>query len=281
LVKPTRFPLTLGLPVPAGEYFAGLRELALHNAHGQRAYFLGQTSLRGGWKAYYPVAILVKWPLIIIAVSLAGFVITFSARRRRTDFWILLSFPLLYFALAIFAHFNIGERHVLPLLPFALLFAGAVGEKLTRSRTGVAIAMMLVALNAADVLRYAPDYLSYFDAFISPKRSYRLLADSNLDWGQGLLALHKYELEHPSEQTWLAYFGSVDPQVYGIRARQLAENEQVSGTVIVSATELAGEYLTDPTGYRWLLQYGPMSVLDHSLFVFHVDHSSAEPLSRP
>ena len=38
-------------------------------------------------------------------------------------------------AMAIFARFNIGDRHVLPVYPFAILFAAAVWEW-ARTQTG-------------------------------------------------------------------------------------------------------------------------------------------------
>jgi hypothetical protein len=271
LVKPTRSKLNISMPVPAGEFIAGLREVALHNSHGQPAFFLGQVSPTGGWKAYYPVAILLKWPLLVLAFSGAGLALCILGRIRVPDFEVLISFPAVYFLLAIFAHFNIGERHVLPLYPFALLFAGATWQRFSRVRFGIAVLGVLLVLNAADVLRYAPGYLSYFEIFVLPQSSYRLLADSNLDWGQGLLALRDYQREHPDEQISLAYFGSLDPTVYGIHARSLGENEHATGTVIVSATALAGEYLTDPNGYRWLLRYRLIATLDHCLFVFRVE----------
>jgi hypothetical protein len=95
------------------------------------------------------------------------------------------------------------------------------------------------------------------------------LSDSNLDWGQGLLALRKYQQQHPNETIHLAYFGTMDPRLYGIRYIPLAPNEKVSGTVVVSATHLSGQLLDDPNGYRWTSQY-PEVVLDHSLHVFQV-----------
>jgi hypothetical protein len=62
----------------------------------------------------------------------------------------------------------------------------------------------------------------------------------------------------------------VDPGIYGIKARPLGENERTSGTVIVSATNLSGQFLADPQSYRWLLQQERTEILDHSLYVFHV-----------
>jgi hypothetical protein len=180
------------------------------------------------------------------------------------------SFPVVYLVLAIFARFNIGERHVLPLYPFALVFAAVVWHCMARKRMGAAILISLALLNAADALRYAPGYLSYFNVFVRPDTSYRLLTDSNLDWGQGLSALRQYQRRHPGEQISLAYFGSVDPAIYGIQARPLAEGEPAYGTVIVSATNLSGQFLANPRAYQWLLQHKRTEILDHSLYVFQV-----------
>lgn len=272
LVKPTRSKLNLSLAVPAGEYLAGLRDVTLRNAHGQPAFFLGQISPRGGWKAYYPVTILLKWPLLSLLLASAGVLLCATGKVRAPDIWLMAVFPALYFSLAIFAHFNIGERHILPIYPFALMFAAAAWQGFPGIKFGSAILVGVVALNAVDALRYAPGYLSYFDPFVPSHSSYRLLADSNVDWGQGLLSLREYQRRHPGDRVWLAYFGSVDPALYGIMFRPLPENQRVAGTVVVSATDLAGEYLKNPDGYKWLLQYPRVEVLDHCLYVFQIDH---------
>ena len=272
MVKPTHDRFNLSVPVPAGEYIAGFRDLIVHNARGHRAYFLGQVSPTGGWKLYYPVTILLKWPLLLLVSCFLGL---WACARRDCrpgwDFWILFSFPGLYFALAIFTRFNIGERHVLPLYPFALLFAAAAWDTLSAVRAWRVALVVIVILNAVDGHRFAPGYLPYMNIAVNPNHSYRLLSDSNLDWGQGLIALRKYQDRHPDEAISLAYFGSVDPQVYGIQARLLGENERVKGTVVVGATELSGQYLSDPAGYRWVLKYPPKAVLNHCMHLFVVD----------
>jgi len=284
IVKPVRGQRNYSLLIPAGEYIEGFRELVRHNRHGQAAFFLGRVSSQGGWKTYYPTVILLKWPTVLLVLSLAGLALALrrllrthskSANAASTDsaspdLWIMASFPAAYLGLAIFARFNIGERHILPLYPFALVFAALVWERAGQKRAGLAVLTLLAALNCADALRYAPGYLSYFNLFVWPAQSYRLLSDSNLDWGQGLLALREYQRAHPDEQFSLSYFGSVDPAIYGIKARPLGENERTSGTVIVSATNLSGQFLADPQSYRWLLQQERTEILDHSLYVFHV-----------
>jgi Dolichyl-phosphate-mannose-protein mannosyltransferase len=271
IVKPVRGSTNYSVLIPAGEYVEGFRELVRHNRQGQAAFFLGQVSTHGGWKLYYPVVILLKWPTIVLGLSLAGLMIALRRKVRvPPDLWIMVAFPALYMAMAIFARFNIGDRHVLPLYPFALLFAAAVWEWARQKPPAVfGLLILLVGLNAADALRFAPGYLSYFTPFVRPAESYRLLTDSNLDWGQGLLALRNYQRSHPGEPISLSYFGSVDPTFYGIQSNELGR-EHLSGTVVVSATNLSGQFLDEPDRYHWLLQQKPVTILDHSLFVFQV-----------
>jgi len=257
--------------VPAGEYIEGFRELIRHNRQGQPAFFLGEVSSRGGWKLYYPAVILLKWPTIVLGLALTGLAIAVRRKVRvPPDLWIMASFPALYMAMALFARFNLGERHVLPVYPFAVLFAAAAWEWARHKPAAVALLILLALLNAADTLRFAPGYLSYFTPFVRSSESYRLLTDSNLDWGQGLLALRDYQRDHPGERISLSYFGSVDPQIYGIQSDFFGEHKQVSGTVVVSATNLSGQYLAEPEKYRWLLKQKPSTILDHSLYVFQV-----------
>jgi hypothetical protein len=262
--------LNFSVRVPAGEYLEGFRNVVRHNRYGQISYFLGSIS-RHGFKAYYPVAMLLKWPLVVLL--LCGVATVLMGRgivRVPRGCWLIASFPLVYLVFAIFSHFDIGDRHVLPVYPFLLLLACCPWEAVKEKRAFAAMILLAVLLQAADTLRYAPDYLSYFNIFVPPSRSYQLLSDSNLDWGQGLLALRDFEGSHPDQPFSLAYFGSVDPRVYGIRALPLAEGQRSNGMVVISANNLSGQFLRDPDAYHWVLEYPRVAILNHSLYVYRV-----------
>jgi hypothetical protein len=262
--------LNLSVRVPAGEYLEGFRSVVRHNRYGQISYFLGSIS-RHGFKAYYPVAMLLKWPLMVLLLCGFGTVLLgCGIVRVPRGWWLIASFPLVYLAFAIFSHFDIGDRHVLPVYPFLLLLASCAWEAVKERRAFAAMIIVAVLLQAADTLRYAPDYLSYFNIFVPPSRSYRLLSDSNLDWGQGLLALRDFERSHPDQSFSLAYFGSIDPRVYGIRALPLAEGQRSSGMVVISANHLSGQFLRHPDAYHWVLEYPRVTILNHSLYVYRV-----------
>jgi 4-amino-4-deoxy-L-arabinose transferase-like glycosyltransferase len=255
--------------IPAGEYVEGLREVVRSNHSGRPAWFLGKLYPHGGIPAYYPAAIALKWPTVLLVLLIAGLCLRIWRKSHSPSDLLLLSlFPLVFFAFALDAKFNIGERHILPLYPFALLLAGGIWERARTSGMAKVIVILALCLNASDALRYAPDYLAYFNVFVRPQNSWRLLTDSNLDWGQGLIALRDYQQHHPNQAIHLAYFGSVDPSLYGIHATPLAPNDSTKGTVAISPTLLSGQTLNDPDAYHWLWSYEPDHVIDHSLLLY-------------
>lgn len=261
-------PITIFLP--ACEWMTGLGLVIFHNIEGHRSFLLGHYS-SAGFKLYFPAAMLFKWPLTVLFLSVAGAIVLFWRKlaARRELLWMSI-FPAVYLAFALTARINIGVRHVLPLYPFLLLYAGCVWESVRGVKLAkVLLALMLVA-QAADIARYAPDYLSYFNPLVRPDRTWQILSDSNTDWGQGMLALRKYQDAHPNEVLHLAYVGEVDPLWYGVHYEKLTEDEHPTGTVIVSSTHLSGQLLKNHYAYRWLLQYPLKTVLNHSLYVFEV-----------
>ncbi len=264
-------PFNVTFYVPAGEYLEGMGRVAQHLKLGHPSFLLGQIKQSGGWKSYFPIVVVLKWPIVVLGLFLTAVGLAALGKVKvPPDFPLLMAFPAVYFVVAIFSKVDLGERHILLVYPFALLCAAGLWQFAQQRRAVMLVLVALVFVNAADTLRYAPDYLSYFTPFVNPRTSYKLLSDSNVDWGQGLLALRKYQQQHPDETIHLAYFGTMDPSLYGIRFVPLEPNERVSGTVIVSATHLSGQLLDDPNGYHWTYQFPEKTVLDHSLHVFVV-----------
>ncbi len=260
--------------MPACEWFTGLGMVVAHNREGHRAFFLGRYSTQG-WRFYFPVAMLLKWPVLVLLTGTAGFLLAvFRKVAAWRDLLVLAVFPAVYLALAMTSHINIGVRHALPLYPFLLLFCGACAEwLLTHARNLRAAHLVLgavILLQAVDVARYAPSYLSYFSICVPQSETWRLLSTSNTDWGQPLVALREFQVQHPERPLHLAYVGEVDPAFYGIHYLPLHEEDRPSGLVAVSTTHLSGELLHNPEAYRWLLRYPPVAVLDHTMFVFDV-----------
>ncbi len=276
VIRDTSRPFQISVPVPAFEFIQGLVYQFGHNQAGHFGYLLGR-SYTGGSKLYFPIVVLLKWPTIVLLLFLTAVGLMLLRRTPLPrDIAVWAAVPALYFLLAEFARLNQGERYILPIYAFALLLCGSLWQFTKGRRAVLVLLLAALAVHVADVLRYAPDYLSYFNVFVTPASSYKLLSDSNLDWGGGLVALRHYQQEHPSVPIHLAYSGSVAPEVYGIQAIPLMPNEHVSGTVIVSANFLTGQTLPDPNSYRWVLRYPMKSILNHSLYVFEVPDQSKE-----
>jgi hypothetical protein len=182
------------LKLPAPQLFAGIREVAEHNAKGHPAYLLGMRSMHGWWY-YYPVALAVKTPLAVLALFAAGVVALL--RRFRTahaDSCLPLMFFLGILIPALFTHVNIGVRHVLPIY-FGISLTAAAGavwlwENAPRQRwTGWTLGVLLLWLAATSILNH-PDYIPYTNA-LAGDHPENVLIDSDLDWGQDMKRLSK------------------------------------------------------------------------------------------
>jgi dolichyl-phosphate-mannose-protein mannosyltransferase len=270
VVLPLSRPLDVTMRLPAPDFFAALGGVVQHNLRGQQSFFLGEVRKNGGWLLYFPAVSVLKWPPLVWALAGATLVLIFSGLVPAADFWLIMMFPAALFGLSLLSNVNIGDRYVLPIYPFLLLACAGFWSWIKGRRWAVPLIAIIVAVQMADCFRYAPDYLSYFMPLVSPARSRTLLTDSNLDWGQGLIALRRYQHEHPTERVSLAYFGTVDPGEYGICASPLGEEDRPTGTVVVSATHLSGQYLHNSRAYQWLLKYPLKAILNHSLYVFDV-----------
>ena len=79
--------------------------------------------------------------------------------------------------------------------------------------------MALAALlaTAAASLAAHPHYLSFFNVVVGgSEQGYRYASEANVDIGQDLVGLRRYLDGQPPGRVQLLYFGSVDPDLYGI-----------------------------------------------------------------
>ncbi|MGD0016429.1 MAG: glycosyltransferase family 39 protein [Verrucomicrobiia bacterium] len=250
------------------------------------AFLAGHYSVVGWWY-YFPVAFLIKTPLAVILLLLAGLAICVARWRAllRDDMFLLLP-VIVYLGAAIAVKMNIGLRHILPIYPFALLLAALAVSELLRSKQKCVYAL-LVALSLLWLFEFArvyPHYLAFFNQFVGgPRNGYEYLADSNLDWGQDLKPLKRWMDEHGVQHINLAYFGTADPAYYGIQctylpgspffAERLVQPPQLPGYVAVSATILDGVYLSDlgREFYKRLLAQKPVAVIGYSIYIYRMD----------
>lgn len=235
-----------------------------------RAAFLAGEYSVAGWRSFFPLAFLWKSTpaeLLAALACVAGAVLHWRTLRASwTRFAPLLVFGAVYGATALASHLNIGHRHLLPLYPVLFVAGAAAIAKLGQAARFVALGACCVQLAAAALIH--PHHLAYFNGLAGgPTRGWRLLVDSSLDWGQDLPALRRWLQSHNSgplpEPVFLSYFGSAQPEAYGVSARVFfalldfqpitAWHSLVPGIYCISATHLQEVY--SPVRGEWTLEY--------------------------
>jgi hypothetical protein len=253
----------------------------------KRNGFLAGSYRTEGWWWFFPFAFLIKTPISVIVLFTAGVILAVSRWRRFVDNAMYALLPLAAFlATAMLAKLNIGLRHILPVYPFALLLGGYAITRLCAERPRpfrpTLVALCLLAI--VEFVLVCPHYLAFFNQFVGgPRHGHEYLVDSNIDWGQDLKGLKKWMNQHDVHHINLSYFGTADPDYYGIDCTYLPggpfydENRESSpslpGFVAVSVTNLRGLYFPPGTRdqYKPLFDMEPAAVIGYSIYVYWVD----------
>ena len=254
----------------------------------RHSFLLGRYSTTGWWW-YFAAAFALKTPLAELALAAAG---TWKAARERSaEAGLLVLGPAVLFAAASAARMQLGLRYLLPAYPMLALLAGRSLKE--RSGRRAALAAALVLGPALSCLGASPEFLAYFnEAAGGSSRGWRLLVDSNLDWGQDLKGLAVFLKDRPGA-VLLSYFGTARPEAYGIEAQDVLSvpslrvqrvNAAPAGReyLVVSATNLQGVYYRDHAAFAWLRDRTPDFRVGASLFVYDVtdDAVSHRELAR-
>jgi 4-amino-4-deoxy-L-arabinose transferase-like glycosyltransferase len=259
------------LPVPVPyPYLEGLDWVR----HGERTgvwrgsnYLWGELRSPEGFKSYYLVAYLFKVPLALQALFVAACI---RYWRRRRDFRFaeneaFLLVPVLFFFvyLNLFFQAQMGIRYLLVAFPLMHVFtasllapAGPGGRIATRGRLAIGALLVWAAVS---VLSYYPHFLSYFNELVwDRKMAYRVLSDSNLEWGKNERFLERWLEEHPE--------AIVEP------------DGPVAGTVVVRVNYLTG--VLRQRQFRWLRNWldEPVGHVAYSYLVYEITPEDLERL---
>lgn len=205
-------------PLPT-VYLAGLDYMSLLGQQ-ERAvtYLLGRKLLGVVWY-YFPLALLFKYPLGLLgALGMRAFA---GPHEPRADAvraeWFLGGAAAVALGIAMFlTRYNFGIRYLFLLLPLACVWCGGLLARHVPRAARLAAAALAVVL-LVESAAAGPWYLSFFNwPSGGPGGGYRLVNDSNVDWGQGLLALRDEMKRRDIKRIHLAYHGTTDPAVYGI-----------------------------------------------------------------
>jgi 4-amino-4-deoxy-L-arabinose transferase-like glycosyltransferase len=260
------------------------------------AFLLGAVRDGGSFWYYFAVTMLLKTPVALLILIGVGVALHLAGWRQAPVAKAFVLVPaVVYFVFISATGFNIGHRHLLPVLPFLIVATAAVIPWATARGPWAKGAVAALSLwYVAASCSASPNYLSYFNELVGgPVNGARYLADSNVDWGQDLERLKRYMDRQGLERVWLSYFGTANPDYYDLRYDPLPGSvfpgrrpippellvlekaPRLSGTVAISISNLQGVYLphigVDRGYFEAYRNVRPAALIGGSILVYRVD----------
>lgn len=287
-----------------GNYFLGLKRIISEASSGHTSFLLGKYS-NTGWRHYYLVAFLLKTPIPIILLLVSYFFL----RRKlvlKDNYFLLIPIILIFLNVSL-SKKQIGLRYILPIYPFLfVLLSQIVSSKFKAfdpSSGGGFLSLkfkvgfwILLGWYLFSSLRIYPDYLAYFNEFSGgPDNGWKYLADSNIDWGQDLKGLKKYLIKENNPEILLGYFGSANPDYYGVEYQKLPfyvavprMTKRINSLnpkrelLAISVNILHCIYSPDRHLFDWLKKKKPIRKIGYSIFIYDItnDIDSHENLAQ-
>jgi hypothetical protein len=137
-----------------------------------------------------------------------------------------------------------------------------------------------------------PNHISRFNELIPVEDRHHYLLDSNIDWGQDLPALARYQEEQGIDRIPFIYFGMAPFSAYGVKAlrfssimaRERHSSDQFDPKWVrhktplaISINHLQGLFMKTPY-FKPLLNVKPAARIGGSILVFEIDPS--RPLKK-
>lgn len=204
------------IPLPFPEAFLhGFDALRVDTEVGEFPNYLFGLWSKAGFENYFGIAILFKTPLILLLAFIVA-PMAENVAKARGEYFLWLPILMLILAFSFLSKVNYGIRYILPIFPLLCIYSSRlvpfISEQKRAFKTFCRIFLWIYPLSA---LLSTPNTLAYFNV-LAGKHPDHILLDSNIDWGQGLKQLKTYMDKHNIERIGLAYFGHVDPAIYGL-----------------------------------------------------------------
>ncbi|HBI25259.1 MAG: Glycosyl transferase, family 39 [Candidatus Wolfebacteria bacterium GW2011_GWC2_39_22] len=244
---------------PFAQYMLGVLMVTQRAAGGATGYFMNEVSNAGWWyyfpvvffyKEPLPSLILIGFALLL---GIGTFLKNFRGPSRLKERFFtyvnlnfaefsMLSFIALYWLYSMSSPLNIGVRHVLPTIPLMyILTAGRIKQwtrqeldlsygllrniltviwSTLKSSFKTAIILFFVLWYIAEAFLAGPYFISYFNELADgTPNGYRIVTDSNYDWGQDLKRLAEFTEQNNISKIAVNYFGGGSlPYYFGDKA---------------------------------------------------------------
>lgn len=257
--------LPIPLPYPYIEGLDWVKYLDITGEWHGNIYLFGEVREPSScFKGYFLYAFLYKVPIPIQLFILFS-TVAYVLNRKKYDFLkdeVFLLCPVLFFTIYynFFFRTHIGIRFLVVVFPLLHIFCGSLLKEWKAFNLKVkSIVIFLVIYLEISVLSYFPHYLSYFNEIVwDRKQAYKILSDSNIDWGQNNWYLEKYKEKHPDIV--------INPK------------SPVAGRIVVEVNHLTGIWW-DTERFRWLREnFEPIDHIAYSWLVYDIPPEKLEEM---
>ncbi len=237
------------IEIPIPQDWVGFATQVIHQKSGGPSYLLGERRMSGWWY-YYLVALAVKVPLTCWLVFALRCMVGNRIPKTGRDGMLPTMMVCFLFISVVGSSRNYGVRYLLPMAPLAIVWVSGLAETKGWTRT---LAWMTLIGPALAVSTTHPDELTYFNVLTGGRIGGRhVLADSNLDWGQGLRALARLQRKRPElRDVTLYYFGDTKPEYYGVKGLSRVVDAVNPSKNLPKRFEATTPYLAVSASLQW------------------------------
>ncbi|MGB2676190.1 MAG: glycosyltransferase family 39 protein [Candidatus Acidiferrum sp.] len=279
------FPASLVLRrllMPVWLYLRGLAGFAL-SASSRPTFILGHAYSHGVW-FYFPALFLLKTQLTFLLLLLFAIMAVLLLKRRSNaqpaipagmemqwrSVWVSL---VVFVAACMLNRLDISIRHFSVALALVVLLLAPLPRMLEllrqsspqAARSGNWLAIALVLVSIATVIRAYPNYIPYLNMLSMGRPGYTLVNDSNLDWNQALPEVETFVRQRGLTQVLLDEYGFSEPTAYVPQAR-LWDCQQPAPLDGGQWAVVSANYMLESGNCIWLLNYQHQALAGGSMY---------------
>lgn len=288
--------LIYDVKIPIPEYFAGFAaQYKIGSSKSRISYLNGQMYNGGKWYYFFEV-MLIKTPVPLLIFFFIAFISLLKEPKNIANELFVISPLVVFLGIFVFNNFNLGMRHLLPVVSLMIIFSSRVANvraKNKKARFAFWLFLILFVLwYVISSLNIMPHYIAYFNELVGPENGHKYLLSSNLDLGQDLKRLDAYLKHNNIKKVKLSYHGSFDPSYYNISYEPLPmefyipwvkgfnpdkpvqgykeDCSKKRGIVVISVSNLHNYNLLNHSCFDWLSQYTPIKRVGYTIFVYNI-----------
>lgn len=261
--------IVMGYMLQPAAFLEGIRKLFEVARQGHTSFLLGEVRSEGWW-FYFPIALALKTTIASLLLVVGAVVL-----RRGPAMEAMLA-ALAILVVAMTSRLDLGVRYILPMyVPLSVAAAGCVIAMVESGKPWLRIAATSLLLwHAGASIAAGADTFPYFNAFAG-STPWRILSDSNIDWGQDILRLRDVARREriSAIQTSVASISSIDhlglPERTDVQALQ-----PLHGWVAISEFNLAVGRGISPEIRAWIdetFAARPYKRVGKSIRLYHFD----------